>query len=150
MSAQLFQPIVVGPVSLKHRVVLAPLTRLRTDAETYVPLLPLVKDYYTQRGTPGTLLISESVAIATKAGGLPNMPGISTAEEVKAWTEVVDSVHAQGSFIFLQIGALGRMSIPAVLKADDPRYPWISASDIPVEKGTEEKPRPKRHAGIAD
>ncbi|KAJ6513742.1 hypothetical protein C8R47DRAFT_1033386 [Mycena vitilis] len=142
MSAQLFQPTDVGSVSLKHRIVLAPLTRLRADAK-YVPLLPLVKDYYTQRGsTPGTLLISESVAIATKAGGLPNMPGISTPEQVKAWTEVVDSVHAQGSFIFLQIGALGRMAMPAVLKADDPTYPWISASDIPVEKGAEEKPRP--------
>ncbi|KAJ7612370.1 hypothetical protein DFH06DRAFT_1109579 [Mycena polygramma] len=141
MSAQLFQPIVVGPVSLKHRVVLAPLTRLRADAKTYVPLLPLVKDYYTQRGsTPGTLLISESITITTKAGGYPSMPGISTPEQIKAWKEVVDSVHAQGSFIFLQMVALGRGSLPAVLEADDPTFPFISASDIPIVKG-ERKPQ---------
>lgn len=88
MSPQLFQPITIGPMSLKHRVVLSPLTRLKADSN-HVPLLPLVKDYYTQRGsTPGTLLIAESTIIAAKAGGYPHMPGIWSVDQIKAWKEV--------------------------------------------------------------
>jgi NADPH2 dehydrogenase len=48
----LFQPIKVGSAALKHRVVLAPLTRLRGDS-SHVPL-DIVATYYEQRGsTPG-------------------------------------------------------------------------------------------------
>ncbi|KAJ7915906.1 NADH:flavin oxidoreductase/NADH oxidase [Mycena leptocephala] len=150
MSSQLFHGITVGPVSLKHRVVLAPLTRLKGDTN-HVPLLPLVKDYYTQRGsTPGTLLIAESTIIIAKAGGFPNMPGIWSPEQITAWKEVVDSVHAKGSFIFLQLVALGRASIPAVLKAEDPTFPFVSASDIPIIEDAEEKPRPLTIAEIQE
>ncbi|KAK6974334.1 NADH:flavin oxidoreductase/NADH oxidase [Favolaschia claudopus] len=141
-SAQLFQPIKIGPLELKHRVVLAPLTRLKTTAQL-VPLLPLVKDYYTQRGsTPGTLVIAESTLIAAKAGGYPHMPGIFSPEQISAWKEVVESVHAQGSFIFLQLLALGRGAMPEVLRAVDPTFPFISASDVPIDPNAEERPRP--------
>ncbi|KAJ7143656.1 FMN-linked oxidoreductase [Mycena filopes] len=141
MSSQLFLPITIGRLSLAHRVVLAPLTRLKGDAK-HVPMLPLVKEYYTQRAsTPGTLLISESTVIAAKAGGYPNMPGIWSPEQINAWKEVVDSVHARGSFIFLQLLALGRGSIPAVLASEDPTFPFVSASDIPVDPAAEVRPR---------
>ncbi|KAJ7137844.1 NADH:flavin oxidoreductase/NADH oxidase [Mycena epipterygia] len=147
MSPQLFETITLGPLSLKHRVVLAPLTRLKGDAN-HVPMLPLVKDYYTQRAsTPGTFLIAESTIIAAKAGGYPNMPGIWSADQINAWKEVVKSVHSKGSFIFLQLLALGRGSIPAVLQAADPTFPYISASDIPAVVGAE-KPRPLTTAEI--
>ncbi|KAK7059824.1 NADH:flavin oxidoreductase/NADH oxidase, partial [Favolaschia claudopus] len=141
-SSQLFRPITVGPVSLQHRVVLAPLTRLKTTANL-VPLLPLVKDYYTQRGsTPGTLLITESAFVAAKAGGYPHIPGIYSPEQINAWKEVVDSVHARGSSIFVQLLALGRGAMPDVLRAMDPTFSVVSASDIPVDPNAEDKPRP--------
>ncbi|KAJ7450856.1 hypothetical protein FB451DRAFT_1146219 [Mycena latifolia] len=147
MSSQLFQPITLGPIALNHRVVLAPLTRLKTD-ENHVPLLPLVKDYYAQRASaPGTLLIAESTFIAAKAGGFSNMSSIWSPEQIKAWKEVVDAVHAKGSFIFLQLCALGRNAMPAVLKAEDPSFELVSASDIPVAEGAE-KPRPLTVAEI--
>ncbi|KAJ7218237.1 hypothetical protein B0H12DRAFT_1032012 [Mycena haematopus] len=150
MSSPLFQPITVGSVSLQHRVVLAPLTRLKTDVNR-VPLLPLVKEYYSQRGsTPGTLLIAESTVIAAKAGGYPNMPGIWSSDQIAAWTEVVNGVHAKGSFIFLQILATGRAAIPAALRAEDPTFPFVAPSDIPVTKDAEEKPRPLTIAEIKE
>ncbi|KAJ7269570.1 NADH:flavin oxidoreductase/NADH oxidase [Mycena rebaudengoi] len=142
MSPQLFQPIAIGPLSLKHRVVLSPMTRLKTDSKL-VPFLPLVKDHYTQRGSvPGTLLITESTFIAAKTGGYPNMPGIWSPEQIKAWKEVVESVHSKGSYIYLQLVALGRSAIPAVLRAQDPAFSFVSASNIPIIDGSEEKPRP--------
>ncbi|KAK6974337.1 NADH:flavin oxidoreductase/NADH oxidase [Favolaschia claudopus] len=141
-SAQLFQPINVGPVSLKHRVVLAPMTRFKTTPKL-VPFLPLVKDFYTQRAsTPGTLVITESTLIAARAAGFPHMPGIFTQDQIDAWKEVVDSVHAQGSFIFMQLVALGRAAMPDVLRADDSTLPLVSASDIPADPNASEKPRP--------
>ncbi|KAJ7700498.1 FMN-linked oxidoreductase [Mycena rosella] len=144
MAPQLFQPIALGPISLKHRVVLAPLTRMKSDAN-HVPLLPLVKDYYAQRaGVPGTLQISESAIIAPKAGGLPNLPGIWTQTQITAWKEVVQAVHAKGSFIFMQLAALGRGAI-----REDPSFEIVSASDIPSAQGAE-KPRPLSVAEIAE
>ncbi|KAJ6569862.1 FMN-linked oxidoreductase [Mycena vulgaris] len=140
MSPQLFQSVNIGPFSLNHRVVLCPLTRLKADAN-HVPFLPLVKDYYTQRAsTPGTLLIAESTLIAAKAGGFPDMPGIWSRDHINAWKEVVEAVHAKGSSIFLQLLALGRSAFPATLKSDDPTFPFVSGSDIPIVEG-DEKPR---------
>ncbi|KAJ6492062.1 NADH:flavin oxidoreductase/NADH oxidase [Mycena sanguinolenta] len=149
MSSSLFQPLTIGSFSLQHRVVLAPLTRLKADAK-HVPLLPLVKEYYSQRAsTPGTLLIAEGNIIAAKAGGFPNMPGIWSPEQIKAWTEVVNEVHAKGSFIFLQLAALGRGAFPEILKAEDPTFSVVSASDIPATKDGE-KPRPLTVAEIEE
>lgn len=86
-SSKLFQPIKVGAIELKHRVVLAPLTRFRgSDAHVIGPLAPL---YYSQRAsTPGTLLITEATYIAPRAGGYPNVPGIWSPEQVAAWKKV--------------------------------------------------------------
>ena len=89
MSAvpKLFQPIRVGASNLKHRVVMAPMTRNRaTDA--HIPT-PLMAEYYGQRAsTPGTLLITEATFIAEKATGQRRAPGIWSEEQVEAWKKV--------------------------------------------------------------
>lgn len=84
---KLYQPLKVGNMQLKHRIVLAPLTRLRADSQ-HVPL-PHVKDYYSQRGVvPGTLLVAEATLIAEQAGGYENVPGIWSNAQIQAWKEV--------------------------------------------------------------
>lgn len=89
-TTKLFQPIKVGRLPLKHRVVLAALTRLRAKpVPSLSPLPRIVKEYYTQRASvPGTLLISEGTIISAKAGGYPNAPGIWSEEQITAWKEV--------------------------------------------------------------
>lgn len=86
-SAKLFQPVQLGDIVLAHRVVLAPLTRLRANkAHVHGDL---AVEYYTQRAnTPGTLLISEGTLIAAKAGGMPHVPGIYTQDQIVAWKTV--------------------------------------------------------------
>ena len=77
--SKLFQPIQVGDTLLNHRIVMAPLTRLRADADHVQ--LPHVAKYYGQRASvPGTLLIAEATVIAPRAGGYPNIPGIWSDE----------------------------------------------------------------------
>ncbi|KAI5834690.1 FMN-linked oxidoreductase [Schizophyllum commune Tattone D] len=131
-TPKLFQPVKVGNLTLAHRVVLAPLTRFRNTESTYVPL-GNVKEYYEQRAsTPGTLLISEGVVICPEAGGCPYTPGIWSDEQIKAWKEITDRVHAKGSFIYIQLWALGRAGSAATLKTVDPSFDLVAPSAIPI------------------
>ncbi|KAJ7301820.1 hypothetical protein DFH08DRAFT_794918 [Mycena albidolilacea] len=142
-DSKLFQPISLGDITLKHRAVMAPLTRFRAD-ENHVPRAH-VREYYSQRASvPGTLLITEATFIAPRAGGYNYVPGIWSEEQIAVWKQITDSVHAKGSFIYLQLWALGRAARPAELHAEDPSLPYVSASDIPLggRPATEIKPRP--------
>jgi N-ethylmaleimide reductase len=71
MLPALFSPLTIGPHHLKHRVVMAPLTRMRADKETLAPR-PLNADYYAQRATPGGLIIAEATPVrqSERAGRL--------------------------------------------------------------------------------
>jgi NADPH2 dehydrogenase len=86
-TSTLFSPIRVGNMDLQHRVVLAPLTRVRAQAN-HVPT-PQAPAYYSQRGSmPGTLLVTEATFISQKAGGYDNVPGIYTDAQVEEWKKV--------------------------------------------------------------
>lgn len=127
---KLFEPLRVGHMELSNRIAMAPMTRFRND-DNHVPL-PFVKDYYAQRAsTPGTLLITEATFISPRAGGYPNVPGIYTEAQIAAWKEVTSAVHAKGSYIYLQLWALGRVANPDILKAEG-SFEVVSSSATPV------------------
>jgi N-ethylmaleimide reductase len=105
----LFSPVQIGPYQLKHRLVLAPLTRMRAAKPSLAPR-PLNAEYYAQRTTPGGLLIAEASPVAATAFGSPGVPGIYTREQIAGWRKVVDAVHARGGIIFLQLWHVGRVS----------------------------------------
>ncbi|CAM8929303.1 unnamed protein product [Rhodiola kirilowii] len=106
-TPSLFSPYKIGKIRLSHRIVLAPLTRCRAPNE-----LPnaAMKEYYTQRTTPGVLLITEGTTTAHGAAGFPHVPGIYKDEQVEAWKAIVDAVHAKGGIIFCQLWHTGRAS----------------------------------------
>jgi len=115
--SSLFQPFRVGNLDLQHRVVMAPLTRFRANKDRVHG--ELGKTYYSQRSSvPGTLIIAEATFIAPQAGGYANVPGIWSDAQIAGWKAITDSVHANGSYLFLQLWALGRAADPAVLKQD--------------------------------
>src|SRR5579862_7742265 len=105
----LFSPLNVGPYHLKHRVVMAPLTRMRAAKPSLAPR-PLNAEYYAQRATPGGLLIAEASPVAATGFGNPGVPGIYTEAQIAGWREVVNAVHAKGGIIFLQLWHVGRVS----------------------------------------
>jgi len=105
----LFSPFKVGPFELKHRLVMAPLTRLRAARPSLAPR-PLNAEYYAQRTTQGGLIIAEASPVMATGFGNPGVPGIYSDEQVKGWREVVDAVHAKGGVIFLQLWHVGRVS----------------------------------------
>jgi N-ethylmaleimide reductase len=105
----LFSPLQVGPYRLEHRVVMAPLTRMRAERPSLAPR-PLNAEYYAQRATPGGLIIAEASPVMATGHGNPGTPGVYSEPQISGWREVVDAVHAKGGLIFLQLWHVGRVS----------------------------------------
>jgi N-ethylmaleimide reductase len=108
-TPSLFSPLQIGPYQLRHRVVMAPLTRMRAERPSLAPR-PLNAEYYRQRSTPGGLIIAEASPVMATGHGNPGTPGIYSQPQIKGWREVVDAVHARGGVIFLQLWHVGRVS----------------------------------------
>lgn len=136
----LFTPLKVGRVQLSHRIALAPLTRFRNDETTHAPIVPLVKEYYSQRASePGTLLISEATLISPQAGAYTYAPGIWSDEQIAAWKQVTDAVHEKGSYIYSQLWALGRTTDPNAMRAQPggEKFDVVSSSAVSLGEGHE-------------
>ncbi|KAI1861990.1 uncharacterized protein JN550_010621 [Neoarthrinium moseri] len=126
-DTRLFQSMKIGRVELRHRVVMAPLTRLRAGLD-HAPL-SIAKEYYTQRAsTPGTLIIAEATMPSETHCGSAYSPGIWTSAQIRAWKDITDAVHSKDCSIFLQICAPGRA-------AADP-YPCYSSSAIAIDSSS--------------
>lgn len=134
-NTEVFKPVKLGAHELKHKVVLAPLTRFRCYDN--VPQAKLMADYYSQRATEGGLLITEGVFISPEASGYNPAPGIWTEEMVEKWTEIIASVKKTKAVLFLQLWNLGRQSSPATLAAKG--LPFVSASDVYMDEATEKE-----------
>jgi N-ethylmaleimide reductase len=105
----LFSSLQVGPYRLQHRVVMAPLTRMRAERSSFAPRA-LNAEYYGQRATPGGLIIAEASPVVATGRGNPATPGIYSDQQIRGWRGVVDAVHAKGGVIFLQLWHVGRVS----------------------------------------
>ena len=103
----LLTPFQLGDLTLKNRIVLAPMTRSRAGTERLANTL--MAKYYAQRSSAG-LLISEATTISAQANGWNESPGIYTEEMQDTWKQVTDAVHAKGTPIFLQLWHMGRAS----------------------------------------
>ena len=112
MALDLFSPVKLGSITLKNRMVMAPLTRNRAG-EGGVPQAMNVT-YYVQRASAG-LIISEATPISAMAHGYPALPGIYTDAQVAGWKKVTDAVHAEGGKIVIQLWHVGRISHPSLL-----------------------------------
>jgi len=116
----LFDPIKIGELELRNRIVMAPLTRCRAEPGR-VPGA-LMAEYYVQRASAG-LIISEATSVAPMGVGYPNTPGIWSDEQVAGWKNITDAVHANGGRIVLQLWHVGRISDPVYLNGERPVAP---------------------------
>jgi 2,4-dienoyl-CoA reductase-like NADH-dependent reductase (Old Yellow Enzyme family) len=122
----LFTPLIAGDLHLANRVVMAPLTRCRSD-EGRVPNA-LMAEYYAQRASAG-LIITEATSIAPMGVGYPDTPGIWTDEQVAGWKKVTEAVQAAGGKIVLQLWHVGRVSHPSYLGGELPVAPSAIAPE---------------------
>ncbi len=106
--SSLFSPLRFGRYELAHRVIMAPLTRMRAGLGN-VPN-EHAPTYYGQRATPGGLIFAEATQVTPYGQGYPTTPGIHSPEQVEGWKKVIDAVHGKGGLIFLQLWHTGRSS----------------------------------------
>ncbi len=105
----LFEPFSLGALSLPNRILMAPLTRARSNPAG-VPN-ELMAHYYAQRASAG-LIISEATGISREGLGWPNAPGLWNPAQVAGWTRVTDAVHRAGGRIVAQLWHMGRLVHP--------------------------------------
>jgi N-ethylmaleimide reductase len=108
----LFRSFGLGPYTLPHRIVMAPLTRSRARQPGNVPTR-LNACYYAQRAS-AAFIVSEATQVSMQGQGYAWTPGIHSREQVEGWRLVTDAVHDAGGRIFLQLWHVGRISHPAL------------------------------------
>jgi len=106
---ELLSPLETEQLSLKNKVVMAPLTRSRATQD-HIPTDIMVQ-YYGERAGAG-LIITEGTSPSLNGVGYPRIPGIYSREQVKAWTPVATAVHKNKGKIFMQLMHSGRISHP--------------------------------------
>ena len=127
MTTSLFQPIQLGKLTLKNRIVMPPMTRSRANQPGDVAN-KLMATYYAQRSEAG-LIIGEGTQISSMAKGYAWTPGIYTPEQISGWRKVTNSVHEQGGVMFAQLWHVGRVTHPDNIEGNQP----LSSSAIKAE-----------------
>ena len=96
-----------GRLTLKNRVVMAPMTRCFADSN----LAPVSASaaYYKARAQAG-LIVTEATMVDPGAQGYPGTPGIYSAIQKAAWQKITDAVHEADGRIFCQLWHTGRLA----------------------------------------
>src|SRR5579872_1055709 len=98
----------LGTAPLANRIVMAPMTRSRAIGN--IPN-ELMATYYAQRASTG-LIVTEGVSPSPNGLGYSRIPGIFSREQVQAWKQITEAVHAKGGKIFMQLMHTGRIGHP--------------------------------------
>jgi 2,4-dienoyl-CoA reductase-like NADH-dependent reductase (Old Yellow Enzyme family) len=125
----LFTPFSLGPLSLKNRIVMAPMTRQQSP--NYVPTAATA-DYYARRAAGGVgLIITEGVGIGhDKDLGADDIPRLQGAEALAGWAQVVDKVHAAGGKIMPQLWHVGA-TFSGGVGPSDVHHPNLNDDEAP-------------------
>ncbi|WP_203140961.1 alkene reductase [Marinobacter mangrovi] len=131
----LFSPLQLGALTLNNRVLMAPLTRRRADAD-HVPTDMMV-EHYAQRASAG-LIIAEATMAMEGNSAFWREPGIYSDAQVAGWKRVTDAVHAKSGKIFLQIWHGGRSCHPVLNNGRVPVAPSpiaITSDEVHTPEG---------------
>lgn len=80
---KLFTPVHIGAITLKHRVVMPPLSRLRAEWPSGVPS-NLMLEYYSQRASDGGLIFTEAIAVSRRCGDTGALRGFIATSRSQA------------------------------------------------------------------
>ena len=153
MIQALFSPLRIGAFELSHRMVMAPLTRMRASQPGNVPHA-LNVEYYRQRASQGGLIVTEGAQISPSGQGMPATPGIHSQAQIEGWRGVTQAVHDKGGLIFLQLWHVGRVSHSSLHGGERPVAPSAIAAPghaftATFERAPFETPRALETAEIA-
>jgi len=118
--SKLLNPLTIGSLTLKNRIIMAPLTRARAGVER-IPN-DLMATYYAQRSGAG-LILTEATSVHPMGVGYANTPGIWSEEQVEGWKKITKAIHDKGGLVFMQLWHVGRISDPMFLNGELPVAP---------------------------
>lgn len=101
----LLSPLKIGPMELKNRFVMAPMSRGRAGPS--LTANELIAEYYAARASAG-LIISEGSHTSILGRGWFHTPEVFTPAHAKGWKIVTDLVHEKGGLMFCQLWHAGR------------------------------------------
>ena len=107
MRPPLLEPLQLGSLKLRNRIVMAPMTRSRAGAGDAPG--PLSVQYYAARAAAG-LIITEGTQPSIHGKGYCRTPGVHSEAQIAAWRAVTQAVHASGGLIVLQLMHCGRIA----------------------------------------
>jgi len=113
MSVKLWEPIRIGRMELKNRVVMPPMvTRYATD-DGFVT--ERTRNYYGARARGGAgLIIVEATYVHRQGWAFPNQIGISEDKFIPKLSELTGTVHRHGAKIAIQLHHGGRQAKEAL------------------------------------
>ena len=117
----LFDAYQLNGATLQNRMVMAPMTRSRSNNTGNVAT-QLTAKYYEQRASAG-LIITEGTFISKEAVGVINVPGIYSSEQIEGWKLTTQAVHQKGGTIFAQLWHTGAYSHPDLHNGKKPLAP---------------------------
>ena len=118
--ATLFDPVSFGDIHARNRILMAPMTRSRADADGVLNASAV--DYYRQRASAG-VIISEGVNVAPMSAAFERAPGLWSNAQVAGWRAVADAVHAEGGLLVLQLWHAGRAGARGLIGDPEPLSP---------------------------
>ena len=136
--SDLFNSLRIGAITIPNRVVMAPMTRNRANADGVAN--ELMARYYQQRASFG-LIVSEGTQPESVGQGYPNTPGIHSDAQEAGWKEIASAVHNSGGHLFVQLMHAGRISHPEVM-GEIPIAPSAIAAEGKIFTGTGMQPFP--------
>jgi N-ethylmaleimide reductase len=141
----LFDRFDLKGLPLSNRVVMSAMTRTRAT-EDDVPT-DVMRDYYVQRASAG-LIVTECTQVSDQAHGIIRAPGLHRADQIAAWREITNAVHAAGGCIYCQIWHCGRVAHPDMRGGEQPvgPSPIPATGDFFLPSGRVEFPVPRELA----
>lgn len=144
----LLEPLRIGPVELRNRVVMAPMTTRLGTAYGYVTEELIA--YYEARARGGVGLVTIELASPHPSGAHRRGElGIYDDRYLDGLSRLVERVHAHGARISLQVGHAGAHARPDVTG-----WPAVAPSSVPhvVQEGDVQvvRPRPLSKGQIAE
>jgi 2,4-dienoyl-CoA reductase-like NADH-dependent reductase (Old Yellow Enzyme family) len=144
----LFRPLTIGPLTLKNRIAMAPMSRYFCPDE--IPHDDMVQ-YYARRARGGVgLIITEATYIGhPSAHSYENVPRFYGEASLAGWKRVADAVHAEGGKIMPQLWHTG--SFREIGMAPDRDVPGFGPSEnLNAFENTAHLTKPMTETDIAD
>ncbi|WP_323051004.1 alkene reductase [Caballeronia mineralivorans] len=125
--SKLFSPITIGSIPLKHRLVMPPLTRLRSNPDDSVS--DMMVEHYAQRASDGGLIITEAANVSIQARGYIGAPGLYLDSHIDGYRRIADAIHEKGGRVVAQIVHCGRTSHNDIAGGSSPVGPSVIPFD---------------------